>query len=94
MLLTAVASGRADASASVSFHGHLGGKAFIEAGLDDFKICDKRKDGLPMAVRYSYIQQGGKAVRGTQWHVAGVEGAGRPEPGHEGSSSSAARGPT
>jgi hypothetical protein len=84
VLLSAAASAGADASASVSFHGHLRGKAFFEAGLNDFKICDKRKDNLPVAVRYSFIQRGGKAVRDTQWHTAGVEGAGRPAPGHRG----------
>lgn len=76
VLLSAAASAGADASASVSFHGHLRGKAFFDGS--DFKVCDERKDNLPVAVRYSYIQRGGKPVRGTQWHTAGVEGAGKP----------------
>ena len=76
VMLSAAGSARADASVSVSFHGHLRGIAYFHGG--DLKSCDKRKDNLPVAVRYSFIRQDDTPVRRTQWHTAGVEGSGRP----------------
>lgn len=75
ILSAGASSARAGASVSVSFHGHLRGTAYFDGF--EFKICDRRKDGLPVAVRYSYFSPNGP-VRRTQWHKAGVAGAGRP----------------
>jgi hypothetical protein len=76
VMLGAASSARADASVSVSFHGHLRGVASFDGG--DFRICDERTDNLPVAVRYSYIRQDDTPVRRVQWHTAGAEGSGRP----------------
>jgi hypothetical protein len=78
-MLGATTSAQASATVSVSFDGHLRGLAtFIDDG-DDFRICDERKDNLPVAVRYSYIRKNGTIQRGTHWHTAGVDGPGSPD---------------
>jgi hypothetical protein len=75
-----VADPPASVEASVSFHGDLRGVAsFIHDG-DWFEICDRRKDNLPVAVRFSYIRKNGTIQRGIHWHTAGVEGYGNRAP--------------
>jgi hypothetical protein len=80
VMLSAPASAKANPSVSVSFDGHLRAVAtFIEFG-DWFQICDHRRDGLPVAVRFSYIRKDGSIQRGIHWHAAGVEGIGNSPP--------------
>jgi hypothetical protein len=82
VMLGAAASARADASVSVSVDGHLRGLATFYDNGDYFVICDKRKDNLPVAVRYSYIRKNGTIQRGAHWHTTGVDGRGNPN--HQG----------
>jgi hypothetical protein len=77
--LGVAASARAaDATVSVSFDGHLRGVAAFRGIGDWLEICDERRDGLPVAVRYSYIRKNGTVQRGTHFHTAGVGGLGNP----------------
>jgi hypothetical protein len=80
VMLSAPASAKANPSVSVSFDGHLRAVAtFIQFG-DWFQICDHRRDGLPVAVRFSYIRKDGSIQRGIHWHTAGVQGIGNSPP--------------
>jgi hypothetical protein len=77
--LSVAASAQADANVSVSFDGHIRGLASFIAWGDDFRICDRRADNLPVAIRYSYIRKNGTTQRGYHWHTAGVAGLGAPD---------------
>lgn len=77
----AAASARADASVSVAYDGHLRAVVKFEDHGDYFKICDRRRDNLPVAVRFSYISRNGTRLTGTHWHMAGVDAIGNVGPG-------------
>jgi hypothetical protein len=80
VMLSATAPARADAVVSVSYDGHLRAYAsFLDWG-DWLSVSDERKDGLPVAVRFSYIRKNGTKQTGTHWHTAGVDGFGNPNP--------------
>jgi hypothetical protein len=79
-LLFTAAPAQANTNVSVSFDGHIRGLAtFIPSG-DWLRICDRRKDNLPVAVRFSYIRKNGTRQTGTHWHTAGVDGLGNRGP--------------
>jgi hypothetical protein len=77
--LSVAASARADADVSVSFDGHIRGLASFIAWGDDFRICDRRADNLPVYVRYSYVRKNGTTQRGSHSHTFGVNGLGAPD---------------
>jgi hypothetical protein len=77
--LSVAESARADANVSVSFGGHIRGLATFFSDGDEFRICDRRKDNLPVGLRYSYIRKNGKTQRGGVWHPWGVDGVGAPD---------------
>jgi hypothetical protein len=78
VLLSAAASARADAKVSVSLDGHLRGVvSFVHSG-DHFTVCDKRKDNLPVGVRYAYMRKDDTRQTGAHWHTVGVDGRGNP----------------
>jgi hypothetical protein len=81
LALSVAASARADANVSVSFDGHIRALATFIAWGDEFKICDMRRDNLPVGVRYSYVRKNGTTQRGGHWHYAGVDGRGEPDSG-------------
>jgi hypothetical protein len=79
VMLSAAGSARADdASVSVSFDGHIRGLAQFHDVGDWLEICDKRQDGLPVQLRYSYIRRDGTTQRGVVAHYKGARGAGTP----------------
>jgi hypothetical protein len=80
MVLSASVVALADSHRNVSFDGHLRGQASFVSEGDWFRICDKRQDNLPVAVRFSYIRENGSTQRGTHWHTAGVDGSGNRGP--------------
>ena len=79
MTLGVTSSARADANVSVSFGGHIRGLATFFSAGDEFRICDRRKDNLPVGLRYSYIRKNGTTQRGGVWHQWGVDGVGAPD---------------
>jgi hypothetical protein len=80
-MVFAAAYARADARVSVAYDGHLRAEAQFEDYGDYFKICDRRRDNLPVAVRFSYIRRDGTRQTGTHWHTAGVDKIGNVGPG-------------
>jgi hypothetical protein len=68
----------ADANVSVSFDGHIRGLATFFAAGDELRICDRRRDGLPVQLQYSYIRKNGTTQRGIVVHTRGVDGVGSP----------------
>ncbi len=79
MTLGAAASASADANVSVSFGGHIRGLATFYSAGDEFRICDRQRDNLPVGVRYSYVRTNGTTQRGQHWHYWGVDGVGNPD---------------
>ena len=80
MALVGTTQARADANVSVSFDGHIRGLAtYIQDG-DWMRICDRREDGLPVYVRFSYIKKNGQRQTGSHAHKAGVNNPGNPGP--------------
>jgi opacity protein-like surface antigen len=77
--LSVAASAQADANVSVSFDGHIRGLATFFSIGDEFRICDRRRDNLPVGVRYSYIRKNGTTQRGQHWYSMGVGGVGEPD---------------
>jgi hypothetical protein len=77
--LSVAASAHADADVSVAFDGHIRGLATFIAWGDDFRICDRRRDNLPVYVQYSYIRKNGTTQRGGHSHIFGVGGLGAPD---------------
>src|SRR4051812_10012595 len=80
MVLGAAAVASADRNINVSMGGHLRGTASFIAEGDWLRICDKRQDNLPVAVRYSYLKKNHQVQRGTLFHTAGMNGFGTPGP--------------
>jgi hypothetical protein len=68
----------ANADQTVSLDGSVRGEALFIDGGDRFRICDLKRDNLPVGVRYSYIRKNGTVQRGAHWHTAGVDGFGSP----------------
>jgi hypothetical protein len=78
-MLSAAGQARADeASVSVSMDGHIRGLAYFHDEGDWFEICDKRQDGFPAQLRYSYIRKDGTTQRGVVAHWRGARGIGTP----------------
>jgi hypothetical protein len=80
MALVSATQARADASVSVSYDGHIRGLATFIADGDWMRICDRRQDGLPVIVRFSYIRKNGSRQTGSHIHTQGVDGAGNAGP--------------
>jgi hypothetical protein len=80
MALMPATQARADANVSVSFDGHIRGLATFIADGDWLRICDRRQDGLPVVVRFSYIKKNGQRQTGSHIHTQGVEGFGNAGP--------------
>lgn len=74
--LSAAAAASADRTVSVAFGDHVRAEATYVALGDWFKICDRRRDGLPVAVRFSYIRKDGTRQTGSHWHTTGYLGFG------------------
>jgi hypothetical protein len=74
--LSAAASAWADRTVSVAFDDHLRAQATYVAFGDWLKVCDRRRDNLPVVVRFSYIRKNGTRQTGSHWHRAGVDGLG------------------
>jgi hypothetical protein len=56
----AATQAQANRSVSVSFDGHIRGLATYLSEGDWMKICDRRQDGLPVIIRFSYIKKNGQ----------------------------------
>jgi hypothetical protein len=80
MALIAATQARANRSVSVSFDGHIRGLATYISEGDWMKICDRRQDGLPVIIRFSYIKKNGQRQTGSTIHTKGVDGIGTPGP--------------
>ena len=80
MALVGATQARADANVSVSFDEHIRGLAtYIQDG-DWMRICDRRRDGLPVYIRFSYIKKNGERQTGSHAHTAGVDKPGNAGP--------------
>lgn len=80
LLLCAASQAFADRTVSVSFDGHLRGKATFIADGDWLRVCDNRRDGLPVSVEFAYIKKNGKRQTGSHQHKAGVDNLGNAGP--------------
>lgn len=76
--LVAAAGALADAKDAVWHEGHIRGESafFDDIDGESFRICDVRKDNLPVGVRFSYIRRNGTRQTGAHWHKTGVDGLG------------------
>jgi hypothetical protein len=75
-MLSVAASAGADANVSVSTDGHIRALATFHSIGDEFRICDRSRDNLPVGVRYSYIRKNDTTQRGQHWHSFGIDGVG------------------
>ena len=80
MALIAATQARANVNVSVSYDGHIRGLATYISDGDWMKICDRRRDGLPVVIRFSYIKKNGQRQTGAHTHSRGVDHAGNAGP--------------
>jgi hypothetical protein len=80
MALVAAGQAQASRSVSVSYDGHIRGLATSISDGDWMKICDRRQDGLPVYIRFSYIKKSGERQTGSHAHKVGVDRPGNPGP--------------
>jgi hypothetical protein len=78
MTLGAAAPASADAKQTLSWRGHdrAEGAFFDDVDGESFRVCDLRRDNLPVVVRFAYMRRNGTRQTGAHWHTAGVDGRG------------------